>query len=152
MKRDWVNNVVQRIWAMGGTAVTEQDKTEANTSVPKKYKVGVEAALEVMGGKWKPLIIYHLFTGCKRTSELRRLIPDITQKMLTTQLRGLEKDEIVQRKVYSEVPPKVEYELTEYGWGLKPALDLLCYWGEEHLDKVYGDRSKVLEDFKSSET
>lgn len=120
-------------------------------SAPKKYKVGVEAALEVMGGKWKPLIIYHLTTGCKRSSELRRLIPEITQKMLTTQLRGLEKDEIVQRKVYSEVPPKVEYELTDYGWGLKPALDLLCYWGEEHLDKVYGDKSKVLEEFDSSE-
>jgi DNA-binding HxlR family transcriptional regulator len=59
----------------------------------------------------------------------------------------LEKDEIVQRKVYSEVPPRVEYELTAYGLGLKPALDLLCYWGEEHLDKVYGDKSKVLEDF-----
>ncbi|WP_434752265.1 winged helix-turn-helix transcriptional regulator [Paenibacillus amylolyticus] len=123
----------------------EQDQTKSE--VPKKYRVGVEAALEVMGGKWKPLIIYHLFTGCKRTSELKRLIPDITQKMLTTQLRALEKDEIVQRKVYSEVPPRVEYELTAYGLGLKPALDLLCYWGEEHLDKVYGDKSKVLEDF-----
>ncbi|URJ62779.2 winged helix-turn-helix transcriptional regulator [Paenibacillus polymyxa] len=117
----------------------------------KKYKVGVEAALEVMGGKWKPLIIYHLMTGRKRTSELRRLIPDITQKMLTTQLRGLEKDEIVQRKVYSEVPPKVEYELTDYGWGLKPALDHLCYWGEDHLEKVHGDKFKVLEDFDSEE-
>ncbi len=64
----------------------------------KMYKVGVGAALEVMGGKWKPLIIYHLMTGLKRTSELRRLMPDITQKMLTTQLRGLKKDEIVARK------------------------------------------------------
>ncbi|MFD0681414.1 MULTISPECIES: winged helix-turn-helix transcriptional regulator [unclassified Paenibacillus] len=70
-------------------------------SVQKKYKVGVEAALEVMGGKWKPLIIYHLMTGRKRTSELRRLMPGITQKMLTTQLRGLEKDEIIARKVYT---------------------------------------------------
>ncbi|MDN8592704.1 transcriptional regulator [Chryseobacterium mucoviscidosis] len=121
------------------------------TGSPKKYRVGVEVALEVMGGKWKPLIIYHLMTGRKRTSELRRLIPDITQKMLTTQLRGLEKDEIVQRKVYSEVPPKVEYELTTYGWGLKPALDHLCYWGEEHLEKVHGDKSKVLEEFDSPE-
>ncbi|MFP4976145.1 winged helix-turn-helix transcriptional regulator [Paenibacillus sp. CN-4] len=120
---------------------------EKINSVQKKYKVGVEAALEVMGGKWKPLIIYHLMTGRKRTSELRRLIPGITQKMLTTQLRGLEKDEIVARKIYKEIPPKVEYELTPYGWGLKPALDLLCYWGEDHLDKVYGDRSKVLEEF-----
>jgi len=128
----------------------EQGKT--NGEVLKKYRVGVEAALEVMGGKWKPLIIYHLFTGRKRSSELRRLIPDITQKMLTTQLRGLEKDEIVQRHVYSEVPPRVEYELTAYGYGLKPALDLLCYWGEDHLDRVYGDKSKVLEKFKSIET
>lgn len=117
--------------------------------VEKKYKVGVEAALEVMGGKWKPLIIYHLMTGPKRTSELRRLIPGITQKMLTTQLRGLEKDEIVARKIYQEIPPKVEYKLTPYGWGLKPALDLLCYWGEDHLEKVYGDKSKVLEEFES---
>ncbi|MDK8189193.1 helix-turn-helix domain-containing protein [Paenibacillus sp. UMB7766-LJ446] len=127
--------------------MTEQGQTGS----PKKYRVGVEVALEVMGGKWKPLIIYHLMTGRKRTSELRRLIPDITQKMLTTQLRGLEKDEIVQRKVYSEVPPKVEYELTDYGWGLKPALDHLCYWGEEHLEKVHGDKSKVLEEFDSPE-
>jgi DNA-binding HxlR family transcriptional regulator len=132
---------------MEGFRMTEHGET----STPKKYKVGVEAALEVMGGKWKPLIIYHLMTGRKRTSELRRLIPDITQKMLTTQLRGLEKDEIVQRKVYSEVPPKVEYELTTYGWGLKPALDHLCYWGEEHLEKVHGDKSKVLEEFDSPE-
>lgn len=122
--------------------------TEERTDhVPKKYRVGVEAALEVMGGKWKPLIIYHLMTGQKRTSELRRLIPDITQKVLTTQLRSLEKDEIIVRRIYEEIPPRVEYELTAYGWGLKPALDLLCYWGEEHLDKIYGDRSRVLEDF-----
>ncbi|MCP3794015.1 helix-turn-helix domain-containing protein [Paenibacillus sp. CH40] len=116
-------------------------------SVQKKYKVGVEAALEVMGGKWKPLIIYHLMTGQKRTSELRRLIPGITQKVLTTQLRGLEKNEIVARKVYKEIPPKVQYELTSYGWGLKPALDHLCYWGEDHLEKVHGDKSKVLDEF-----
>lgn len=125
--------------------MTEQSENR----VRKKYKVGVEAALEVMGGKWKPLIIYHLMTGPKRTSELRRLIPGITQKMLTTQLRGLEKDEIVARKIYEEIPPKVEYKITPYGWGLKPALDLLCYWGEDHLEKVYGDKSKVLEGFEN---
>lgn len=124
--------------------MTEQRKS----IVQKKYRVGVEAALEVMGGKWKPLIIYHLMAGRKRTSELRRLMPGITQKMLTTQLRGLEKDEIVTRKVYKEVPPKVEYELTSYGWGLKTALDHLCYWGENHLEKVHGDKSKVLEEMQ----
>ncbi|WP_322907103.1 helix-turn-helix domain-containing protein [Paenibacillus campi] len=124
------------------------DHTEPNDQQPiKKYKVGVEAALEVMGGKWKPLIIYHLINGSKRTSELRRLIPEITQKMLTTQLRALEKDDIILRNVYGEIPPRVDYELTAYGRGLKPALDLLCYWGEQHLDKVYGDKSKVLDKF-----
>lgn len=120
---------------------------DKSTSTHKKYQVGVEAALEVMGGKWKPLIIYHLLTGSKRTSELRRLVPGITQKVLTTQLRCLEQDEIITRTIYQEIPPKVEYTLTDYGWGLKPALDLLCYWGEAHLDKVYGDRSKVLEEW-----
>lgn len=84
--------------------------TEQNgDSVPKKYKVGVEAALEVMGGKWKPLIIYHLMTGQKRTSELLRLIPGLTQKVLTAQLRGLENDEIISRTIYQEIPPRVEY-------------------------------------------
>lgn len=121
---------------------------KAENGAQKRYRVGVEAALEVMGGKWKPLIIYHLMTGRKRTSELRRLIPDITQKMLTAQLRALEKDEIITRQVYQEIPPKVDYELTPYGWGLKPALDHLCYWGEEHLDKIYGDKFKVLEEFE----
>lgn len=121
---------------------------EKENIVEKKYRVGVEAALEVMGGKWKPLIIYHLMTGRKRPSEFRRLIPGITQKMLTTQLRSLEKDEIITRQVYTEIPLRVEYELTPYGWGLKPALDLLCYWGEEHLQKVYGDKSAVLEGFQ----
>ncbi|WP_342478592.1 helix-turn-helix domain-containing protein [Paenibacillus sp. FSL H7-0350] len=120
---------------------------QSGDSVPKKYRVGVEAALEVMGGKWKPLIIYHLMTGQKRTSELLRLIPGLTQKVLTAQLRGLESDEIISRTIYQEIPPRVEYELTSYGWGLKPSLDLLCYWGEEHLDRIHGDRSKVLEDF-----
>ncbi len=121
---------------------------QTQNKVQKKYQIGVEAALEVMGGKWKPLIIYHLMTGRKRTSEFRRLMPGITQKMLTTQLRCLEKDGIVTRKVYKEIPPKVEYELTRYGWGLKPALDHLCYWGEDHLEKIHGDKSKVLEEFQ----
>ncbi|UHA73370.1 winged helix-turn-helix transcriptional regulator [Paenibacillus sp. 481] len=118
----------------------------------KKYPSGMEAALEVVGGKWKSIILYHLTTGKKRTNELRRLIPDITQKMLTQQLRELEKDGIINRIIYHEIPPKVEYELSEYGLSLRTVLDSLCLWGERHLEKVYGDRSAVLEVYCPDDT
>ncbi|MDO3676976.1 winged helix-turn-helix transcriptional regulator [Paenibacillus ehimensis] len=113
----------------------------------KKYRNGVEVTLEVIGGKWKSIILYHLTTGKKRTNELKKLIPDITPKMLTQQLRELEKDGIIHRTVYHEIPPRVEYELSEYGLTLKTVLDSFCFWGEKHLDKVYGDRSAVLEEW-----
>ncbi len=74
----------------------------------KKYNISVEAMLEVIGGKWKCVILCHLTHGKKRTSDLRRLIPSITQKMLTQQLRELEQDGIVNRMIYHQVPPKVE--------------------------------------------
>lgn len=112
----------------------------------KKYNISVEATLEVIGGKWKCVILCHLTHGKKRTSDLRRLMPSITQKMLTQQLRELEEDGIVNRLIYHQVPPKVEYELTEYGWSLKPILDSLCMWGETHIIKEYGDKFAVLED------
>ncbi|SEO81369.1 helix-turn-helix domain-containing protein [Paenibacillus sp. OV219] len=112
----------------------------------KKYNISVEATLEVIGGKWKCVILCHLTHGKKRTSDLKRLMPGITQKMLTQQLRELENDGIINRIVYNEVPPKVEYELTAYGWTLKPTLDSLCSWGEHHIVKEYGDKFAVLED------
>ncbi|AAS44109.1 MULTISPECIES: winged helix-turn-helix transcriptional regulator [Bacillus] len=101
----------------------------------KKYNIPVEATLEVIGGKWKVVILCHLTKGTKRTSELKRLMPGITQKMLTQQLRELEDDGVIQRKVYNQVPPKVEYSLTDYGWSLESILDSLCTWGECHLEK-----------------
>ncbi|BFH63800.1 MULTISPECIES: winged helix-turn-helix transcriptional regulator [Paenibacillus] len=112
----------------------------------KKYNISVEATLEVIGGKWKCVILCHLTHGKKRTSDLRRLMPAITQKMLTQQLRELEEDGIVNRIVYNQVPPKVEYELTEYGWSLQTILDSLCSWGEQHIIREYGDKYLVLED------
>ncbi|CAG7633154.1 putative HTH-type transcriptional regulator YtcD [Paenibacillus solanacearum] len=112
----------------------------------KKYNISVEATLEVIGGKWKCVILCYLTHGRKRTSDLKRGMPGITQKMLTQQLRELEQDGIVNRISYNQVPPKVEYELTDYGWSLKPALDALCAWGEKHIVKHYGDKFAVLED------
>ncbi|RLQ96072.1 winged helix-turn-helix transcriptional regulator [Falsibacillus albus] len=110
----------------------------------KKYNIPVEAALEVIGGKWKVVILCHLIKGKKRTSELKKLMPLITQKMLTQQLRELEEDGVILRTVYNQVPPKVEYSLTDYGWSLKEILDLLCAWGEQHIERVYPDKNEVL--------
>ncbi|MGG0188171.1 winged helix-turn-helix transcriptional regulator [Bacillus rhizoplanae] len=112
----------------------------------KKYNISVEATLEVIGGKWKCVILCHLTHGKKRTSELKRLMPSITQKMLTQQLRELEEDGVINRIVYNQVPPKVEYELSEYGWSLQDILSSLCTWGEKHITKVYGDKFAVLEE------
>lgn len=102
--------------------------------VKKVYNIGVEATMEVIGGKWKPIILCHLRNQKLRTGELKRAIPNITQKMLTQQLRELEDAEIVSRRVYEQVPPKVEYCLTEYGETLSVILNKLCVWGEKHID------------------
>ncbi len=100
----------------------------------KTYHIPAEATLEVIGGKWKMLILCHLTKGAKRTSELRKVMPSITQKMMTQQLRELEEDGLVIRTVYNQVPPKVVYELSDLGWTLKPVLTLLCEWGDQYLN------------------
>ena len=96
----------------------------------------VEAALEALGGKWKGLILFHLKDEKRRFNELRRLIPDITQRTLTRQLRELEIDQIVARTIYPEVPPRVEYELTDFGKTLIPILEALYKWGKEYIDRL----------------
>lgn len=96
----------------------------------------VEACLEVIGGKWKGVILFHLIGGTRRFNELRRLMPDVTQRMLTRQLRELEADRIVDRRVYPEVPPKVEYSLTSFGKTLEPSLRMLQKWGAEYLGTI----------------
>jgi len=105
-------------------------------STPKEYKYDwpIDATMDVIGGKWKPLIIYALNDETLRFSQLLdKLQPRISQRMLTKQLRQLEEDGLITRKVYTQVPPKVEYSLTELGKSLMPILDQLCEWGSEHM-------------------
>ena len=103
----------------------------------------VAATLEVIGGKWKPLILFHLRDRPMRFSELRRVVPQATQKMLTQQLRDLERDGIIHRKVYAVVPPGVDYSLTGYGQTLKPLLAMMCAWGGRHRSRATTGRSRT---------
>lgn len=103
----------------------------------KEYTCTFEITIDLIGGKWKPIIVWHLGTkGTKRFSELKKLLPNITQKMLTQQLRELENDGLVERKVYPQVPPKVEYSLTDLGESLMPILKSMCDWGEVYYEKI----------------
>ncbi|WDF82657.1 helix-turn-helix domain-containing protein [Lacticaseibacillus pabuli] len=110
----------------------------------KTYNIGVEATMEVIGGKWKAIILCHLRHDTMRSSELRRAIPQITQKMLTQQLRELEADGIVHRHVFNQIPPRVEYSLTDRGESLNKVLNLLCTWGENNIE----ERRECGEDIK----
>ncbi len=92
----------------------------------------VELTLERIGGRWKVLILHELFGGTRRFGELHRALPGITQKMLTQQLRELERDDLIHRQVYPQVPPKVEYSLTPLGQTLRPVLDALHAWGRTY--------------------
>lgn len=94
----------------------------------------VEATLNLIGGKWKGVILWHLLQGTLRFNEIRRKLPDVTQRMLTNQLREMESDGFIIRKVYAEVPPKVEYSLSAHGRSLEPVLRALKDWGETHAE------------------
>jgi DNA-binding HxlR family transcriptional regulator len=100
------------------------------------YNCPVEATLDVIGGKWKALVLFWLRDEVCRFGELRRRIPDVSERMLTQQLRELEAHGIVRRQVYPVVPPKVEYSLTAYGRTLRPITDLLCAWGKRHIKRL----------------
>lgn len=109
----------------------------------------VKTTLDVIGGKWKGIILYHLIDGPKRFNELRRLYPGMTQFMLTLQLRELERDGIIHREVYKQVPPKVEYSLTEFGTTLKPIILAMRNWGETYrvrIDDIRLQAAKQEED------
>ena len=96
----------------------------------------VETTLTLIGDKWKVLILRDLMPGTKRFSELKKSIGTVSQKVLTAQLRDMEENGLVHREVYAEVPPRVEYSLTELGQSLKPILDAMLNWGEDYKNSV----------------
>lgn len=124
-------------------AQSEKDNLEENLSSKNvdTEQCPVVTAIDVIGGKWTIIILYQLRGKTLRFGELKRLIPKITQKMLTHQLRALEANKLVIRKVYAEVPPRVEYTSTELAEKLNPALDLLCEWGAEYQQAHLKEKS-----------
>jgi DNA-binding HxlR family transcriptional regulator len=117
----------------GGNDVTRKQRHGFCNNCP------VGAALDIIGGKWKAIPIFHILDGSKRFGELGRLLPGLTQRMLTTQLRELEADGVTLRTVYPQVPPKVDYAITEFGRTLGPLLRELAAWAEGACEaKVWG--------------
>jgi DNA-binding HxlR family transcriptional regulator len=103
-----------------------------------KSGCAVGVTLAVIGGMWKPLILFHLFAGKKRFMELSRAIPNATQRILTLQLRELEADGVIVRHAYPQIPPKVEYEISAFGQSLGPVLLSLRSWGEQYGGSIEG--------------
>ncbi len=103
---------------------------------PKPYSCGLEAALAVVGGKWKAIILWHLAPGPQRFGALRWMVWGISEKMLIQALKALERDGIVARKDFREVPPRVEYSLTPFGTALTESLRPLCEWGNKHMKRI----------------
>ncbi len=102
----------------------------------QSYICPVETTLEIVGGKYKPLILWHLDEKILRFNQLQKLLPSATPKMLTQQLRELERDGLINRKVYPVVPPKVEYSLTDIGKSFIPILSDMCDWGNKYLKSI----------------
>lgn len=110
----------------------------------KTYHCTVEATLDVIGGKWKPLILWHLGDSVMRFGELQKSLHGVNAKMLTKQLRELEEDGVIRRTVYPEVPPRVEYSITEFGKTVIPILEALCTWGAQYLGTQNGKKSDEI--------
>ncbi len=105
-----------------------------HTSLDCSPGCAVEGTLNLIDGKWKGVVLYHLFEGTLRFNEIRRRLPKVTQRMLTNQLRALESDGLIIRKVYPVVPPKVEYSLSARGRSLEPVIRALKEWGDANVD------------------
>lgn len=110
--------------------------------VKTSYVCGLDAAVDVVGGKWKPLILWALHDGTHRFGELKRHVSGVSEKMLIQQLRELEADGVVHREVYREVPPRVEYSLTDLGQALNTALLPLGEWGDTFMTQILANKAK----------
>ena len=110
----------------------------------QSHGCGLEAALDVVGGKWKPIVLWHLAPGPRRFGQLRRLVTGISEKMLIQQLREMTGDGIVAREDFREIPPRVEYSLTPLGVSLSNALRPLCDWGREHMSRIENAKSETV--------
>ncbi|MEM1204086.1 MAG: helix-turn-helix domain-containing protein [Acidobacteriota bacterium] len=110
------------------------------------WKTGcdVEATLSVIGGRWKPVLVCHLLDGRKRFGELRRLTPNATERMITLQLRELEADGVLSRHVFAEVPPRVEYEVTDFGQSLEPILVQMREWGRSFKERRFAEEPEAV--------
>lgn len=126
---------------MGRTKATTAEH-EATDDVAEEcnFCCSVDVTLSVIGGKWKLLIFTNLWNGVTRFGQLKRAIPRITQTMLTQQLRELERDGIVTRTIYAEIPPRVEYALTDFGRTLEPVISRMHEWGATYIDRVIAQK------------
>ncbi|WP_094228493.1 winged helix-turn-helix transcriptional regulator [Methanolobus psychrotolerans] len=115
--------------------MTTEDKT--NGTSDREYSCPVEATLSVIGGKWKPLILWQLKEDVLRYNSLQQTLPGISPRMLTKQLREMEDDGLVKRKMYPQIPPRVEYSLTEFGKTVIPLLEALAGWGIRYVEQKY---------------
>jgi DNA-binding HxlR family transcriptional regulator len=104
----------------------------------KTFNCGLAASLSIIGGKWKFLILFHLAKGTTRFGELRRKVGGISEKMLIQELKEMIENQLVTRRDFKEVPPRVEYEITKFGLSLALAVKPLCEWGSEHVKKLGG--------------
>lgn len=112
--------------------------------INNKYSCPMEATINLIGGKWKALILWHLSDKILRFNELQKLISQATPKMLTQQLRELENSGLIIRKVYPVVPPKVEYYLSDFGKSMWPILELMCSWGKNYLQNKESDIKEII--------
>ncbi len=113
------------------------------TNSPSPTKCPLTAAMTAFGGKWSMISLYLISSETRRFNELRRLMPEISHKVLTETLRGLEQEGLVLRTVYAEVPPKVEYSLSPYGETLRPLMKTVIAWGNAHIERKLGDAAKL---------